>query len=416
VINGEILRLPGAKLPADGLIDPQYAGWSTERVYTNLSTPPEPPPPPAEPPEEAPQDPEPESDDDDNQVEPNPETPVETQGEEEDNPTRDTGHPKAGNEEDREGNQTPDPASEESGSDVPGSSEDGAATGEETALPPHTPSSTPEAGASTTASGSGSPPEPRPHPDSYYPPEASPDSGFGDVVEPRHADGSSLEPCELDARERELAIELHQVAQACGTGSPSIARHLAAMRTPRLDVRETLLRFASEISAAHEDLSLARRNRRYLAVLPDVGMPGPFCETLGHVVAVVDTSGSIGSREVALFLGTLEEILRAFPAIRLTVVAADDQLHEVTEIPAGAAELPSPLPLSGQGGTDFRPAIAWAETELDAPPSLLVYLTDGWGPAPQTPPSFPVLWALQHPEGNRTPASWGETTYLYPRG
>ena len=181
-------------------------------------------------------------------------------------------------------------------------------------------------------------------------------------------------------------------------------------------MREALLRFASEISAAHEGLSLARRNRRYLAVLPDGGMPGPYCENLGHVVAEVDTSGSIGPPEIALFLGTLEEILRAFPAIRLTVVAADDRLHEVTEIPAGAPELPSPLPLSGHGDTDFRPAIGWAESELEAPPSLLVYLTDGWGLAPEAPPSFPMLWALERPEGNRTPASWGETAYLYPRG
>jgi len=442
VINSEILRLPGAKLPPDGLIDPQYAGWSAERVYARLATPPEPPPEPesppppetspdpqdSEPPEEAAPEPPPAPDDPD--AEPDESTDdidsanSEASGDEED-PQQSAG-----------GQDSSDPCgtdhdSDTSGADLedlgPAASDDTSPSSPDSSSRPTSPSQgsteTPSTPSQANKTGppnpdAGSAPDSasheRPFPDSFYPPDSTPDSGFGDVVEPRHADASPLEPCELEALEKELAIELHQVAQACGTGSPAIARRLAEMRTPRLDVRETLLRYASEISAAHDDLSLARRNRRYLAVLPDVGMPGPYCETLGHVVAVVDTSGSLDSTEIALFLGTLEEILRAFPAIRLTVVAADDRLHEVTEIPAGATELPSLLPLSGQGGTDFRPAIAWAEIEADAPPSLLVYLTDGHGPAPDAPPPFPVLWALHEPGRARTPASWGEVAYLHP--
>jgi len=53
--------------------------------------------------------------------------------------------------------------------------------------------------------------------------------------------------------------------------------------------------------------------------------------------------------------------------------------------------------------------------EADAPPSLLVYLTDGHGPALAAPPPFLVLWALHEPGRARTPASWGEVAYLTPR-
>ncbi len=40
----------------------------------------------------------------------------------------------------------------------------------------------------------------------------------------------------------------------------------------------------------------------------------------------------------------------------------------------------------------------------------MVYLTDGFGPAPATPPPWPVLWALA-PRGT-APAPWGEVVRL----
>ena len=47
----------------------------------------------------------------------------------------------------------------------------------------------------------------------------------------------------------------------------------------------------------------------------------------------------------------------------------------------------------GGGGTDFRPPFEYVERE-GITPACLIYLTDGYGPFPQNPPPYPVLWAM----------------------
>ena len=62
----------------------------------------------------------------------------------------------------------------------------------------------------------------------------------------------------------------------------------------------------------------------------------------------------------------------------------------------------------GRGGTDFRPALARA-AKLQPRPSLVIYLTDGYGPAPNHAPlGMEVIWCLVG-EQTKEPAQWGHT-------
>ena len=44
-------------------------------------------------------------------------------------------------------------------------------------------------------------------------------------------------------------------------------------------------------------------------------------------------------------------------------------------------------------------------------PDLVIYLTDGYGEAPERPPSVPVIWCLT--PGGEAPTTWGRIKQLY---
>ena len=68
--------------------------------------------------------------------------------------------------------------------------------------------------------------------------------------------------------------------------------------------------------------------------------------------------------------------------------------------------------LMGGGGTDFRPAFEHVEEEMYNDVKLLMYLTDGYGAAPEKSPPYPVLWVLC--EGGVKPAEWGHELQIPP--
>ena len=49
----------------------------------------------------------------------------------------------------------------------------------------------------------------------------------------------------------------------------------------------------------------------------------------------------------------------------------------------------------GGGGTSFVPVFDWVEDRIaegEDVPQCLIYLTDGYGDAPEVEPDYPVLW------------------------
>ena len=67
--------------------------------------------------------------------------------------------------------------------------------------------------------------------------------------------------------------------------------------------------------------------------------------------------------------------------------------------------MPDDFKLLGGGGTDFRPVFDLIKLGNETP-EILLYLTDGYGTAPQNNPNFPVIWGVI--EGGIKPAPWGK--------
>ena len=114
-----------------------------------------------------------------------------------------------------------------------------------------------------------------------------------------------------------------------------------------------------------------------------------------RVLAALDTSGSMSAAELSEISAELERMSRSAD---VTVVECDAAIQTVYAYRSPVREV------RGRGGTDFRPVSRRSFLQVHRP-DVLVYFTDGFGPAPEKNPGVPVIWCLTE-EGQR-PAKWG---------
>lgn len=117
------------------------------------------------------------------------------------------------------------------------------------------------------------------------------------------------------------------------------------------------------------------------------------------VAICIDTSASIGDRELGAFSAEIQGILDAYPQIRGTLFFADADLYGPHEF-----SLSTGLPAArGGGGTSFVPFFDWVQhQELGGAQPLCIYFTDGYGTFPPNPSASPVLWVVM-PGGLESP-------------
>jgi hypothetical protein len=138
--------------------------------------------------------------------------------------------------------------------------------------------------------------------------------------------------------------------------------------------------------------------------LRGIGFPSRVDHGCDHVVVVGDSSGSVNQKTMDMFMSNCAAILQQAKPKRLTFVQCDATIHSWQDID-DVDDLNGKV--LGGGGTDFRPPFERIE-ELGDAPDVLVYLTDLYGPFPDKPPPYPVIWGCV----NKQKAPWGETIYI----
>jgi predicted metal-dependent peptidase len=113
-----------------------------------------------------------------------------------------------------------------------------------------------------------------------------------------------------------------------------------------------------------------------------------------RILAIVDTSGSITPEWLERIDAELARLARRYV---VTVVECDSAVQRAYPYRPLAA-------VAGRGGTDLRPPLERGFLRAHRA-ELVVYFTDGFGPAPERPPEPPVIWCLV--PGGEAPATWG---------
>lgn len=211
---------------------------------------------------------------------------------------------------------------------------------------------------------------------------------------------SSQEHASLARQWKSRTAAAAQRARLAGRLAPSWERLLADLVEPQLPWRVLLARYL--MSVARDDYSYQRLSRREgPALLPRLASGE------SDVCVALDTSGSIGERELAEFACEIDALKSQIRA-RVTLLACDERLDERSPWRFEAWEpVQVPRELGGGGGTSFAPVFEWLTRERYRP-DVLVYFTDGAGDFPDCAPDYPVVWLVK----GKAPVPWGERIQL----
>jgi predicted metal-dependent peptidase len=194
----------------------------------------------------------------------------------------------------------------------------------------------------------------------------------------------------LVRREVALAVKREASARIGATGRGSMPGHWlrwaeAHLAPPKVDWRKELavaVRRAMAEAAGACDYRYARPSRRQGAC-PSVIFPS-MVRPIPNVAVVVDTSGSVGAKELALAMSEVAGILRAAGQKEgLTVLAVDAAVQACRKVWDARQVADS---LKGGGGTDMGVGLA-AAARLKPRPDAIVVITDGYTPWPDVPPA-----------------------------
>jgi predicted metal-dependent peptidase len=215
--------------------------------------------------------------------------------------------------------------------------------------------------------------------------------------------------------QRELAREIdeaiRQGALAAGKLGNGADRDMVALLQPQVDWREVLRDFVQTTCQGNDYSTWRRPNRRYIGA--GVYMPSGISEQIGEIVVAIDTSGSIGARELGAFLAEIKSVADTVhpEAIRIlywdTEVAGDER-YEGAECD-NIAQSTKP---TGGGGTDVRCVPQYIQDKQIKAQAVIVltdgYLFGGWGEW-----HHPLLWVVL--DNERAVPDVGKTVHIKSR-
>lgn len=129
-----------------------------------------------------------------------------------------------------------------------------------------------------------------------------------------------------------------------------------------------------------------------------------------EVMFIVDSSGSMGKPQIGDALRVIADVMGQCGIQSAWFMEADAaaQRTPIRVTPRMLRE----MKLLGRGGTDFGPALEYAQT-FKPTPSVVLYITDGDGSAPaKAPKEFHTVWCVVPSQWGRRPATWGTLVVL----
>jgi predicted metal-dependent peptidase len=220
-----------------------------------------------------------------------------------------------------------------------------------------------------------------------------------------------------DAEKKELGREIDQAIRQglmaqqkiAGTGAGGGNRELQDLLEPKIDWREVLREFVKSTCSAKDASSWRRVNRRFLS--SGIYMPSLIGEKVGHLVIGIDTSGSVGDKELAEFLSEVKGIAEEVNPETVDLIywgssVVGHETYSGNEVPNIVS---STRPKDG-GGTSPSCVSEYLK-EKNIKPECVIILTDGyvgddWG----RDWTAPLLWCVVG--GNTDVAPNGKTVHI----
>lgn len=222
-------------------------------------------------------------------------------------------------------------------------------------------------------------------------------------------------PSDIAEKMREATISAAQQCQRQQGKLPSgIEQLLNKIKKPEIKWQEILAQFVT--SCYNGKRRWLPPNRRH--VYNDMYFQSRRNETINIAVAI-DTSGSC-IEDLPKFFGELNGLVNSFGSYTIHLIQCDaavDKYDVYDDNNPFDIENNDHITWSGGGGTSFSPVFKFVQKQ-GIKTDCLIYLTDGFGDAPDKAPAYPVLWLLTS-DGDTNFCNWGrkikfkESSYDY---
>jgi len=239
------------------------------------------------------------------------------------------------------------------------------------------------------------------------------ESGGGGGFDDHDWDGAKeMTEEEKKTLEREIDQAIRQGVmaheKAHGKGAGGIGREIDEHLQPKINWREELREYVKATCHNKDTSSWRRVNRRYLS--SGTYMPSMIGEKVGHIVVAIDTSGSIGGRELDEFLAEVKGVAEEVSPEMVDLIYWDGAVagHEKYE-GAEVSNIVSSTKPSGGGGTDPSCVSQYLRDEVIKPECIIV-LTDGYVPNWGSEWTAPTMWVITG--GNDAVSDNGRTIHI----
>jgi predicted metal-dependent peptidase len=210
---------------------------------------------------------------------------------------------------------------------------------------------------------------------------------WGEVRDLTTDAGQPMTPAERCQAEHDLDVRIRQAAAAAkraGKFAAGLGEMIEAA-ADRVDWRDKFR--MSFDGTLRGEVTWARPNRRFIQ--HGLYLPGWRRSGAGRVAFVLDTSGSISARELAVYTAGVLGFLEETGPEQVAVIQCDTEVRHVAWLQPG--ETFDRIEVVGRGGTRFQPAFDWIAASGFGP-NVIVYATDLICCETPEDPGVPVIW------------------------
>jgi len=217
-------------------------------------------------------------------------------------------------------------------------------------------------------------------------------------VDPSDPEGMSKRaqgfPSKQERRRVRRSLAKEMASQLPGSRSGFLQEEIRQADTAHISWQQILSTFFNGLRRS--DFRMFPPNKKHAwrgIYLPSLGTPGP-----DHIVVAVDTSGSMDASLLGKVLAEIDR-LRSITECKLTLIECDTEIKRIEQFEAWdltQADF-SRRKFRGRGGTDLRVPFEWVNEHIIRRGQSLdgfFYMTDGYGPMPQSAGFFPTFWIV----------------------
>jgi predicted metal-dependent peptidase len=185
---------------------------------------------------------------------------------------------------------------------------------------------------------------------------------------------------------------LREGGMLAGRMGAKLPRSITDLLEPKVRWDEALREFVSSSVKGKDEFTWRRMNKRHMA--NDIYLPSVDNETLGEVVVAIDTSGSIGSKELTEFASELASICEVAQPDKVRVLWWDTEVHGEQVFEDNFGNIGALLKPLGGGGTHVSSVSEYINKEKITADCVIVF-TDGYVEGDvQWNITSPTLWMI----------------------